>query len=144
MVNRRVRNAVLGCNLKNDRMISVRLQGKPFNITVIQVYAPTSNAEEAEIQQFYEDLQDIVELIHKKRCSFHYRGLECKSRKSKNTWSNRQIWPWNMEWSRAKANRILPRERTGHSKHPLPTTQEKTLHMDITRWSTPKSDWLYS
>ena len=56
MVNKRVRNAVLGCNLKNDRMISVRLQGKPFNITVIQVYAPTSNAEEAEVEQFNEDL----------------------------------------------------------------------------------------
>ena len=68
----------------------------------------------------------------------------CKSRKSRNTWSNRQIWPWNTGWSRAKANRVLLRERTGHSKHPLPTTQEKTLHMDITRWSTPKSDWLYS
>ena len=79
-----------------------------------------------------------------KRCPFHYRGLECKSRKSRNTWSIRQIWPWSTEWSRAKANRVLPRERTGHSKYPLPTTQEKTLHMDITRWSTPKSDWLYS
>ena len=56
MVNKRVRNAVLGCNLKNDRMISVRLQGKPFNITVIQVYAPTSNAEETEVKWFYEDL----------------------------------------------------------------------------------------
>ena len=79
-----------------------------------------------------------------KRCPFHYRGLECKSRKSRNTWSNRQIWPWNTEWSRAKTNRVSPRERTGHSKHPLPTTQEKTLHIDITRWSTLKSDWLYS
>ena len=79
-----------------------------------------------------------------KRCPFHYRGLECKSRKSRNTWSNRQIWPWNAEWSRAKTNRVLPRKCTGHSKHPLPTTQEKSLHMDITRWSTPKSDWLYS
>ena len=69
-----------------------------------------------------------------KRCPFHYRGLECKSRKSRNTWSNRQIWPWNTEWSRAKINRVLPRKCTGHSKHPLPTTQEKTLHMDITRW----------
>ena len=59
------------------------------------------------------------------------------------TWSNRQIWPWSMEWSRAKANRVLPRDRTGHSKHPLPTAQEKTLHMDITRWSISKSDWLY-
>ena len=79
-----------------------------------------------------------------KRCPFHYRGLECKSRKSRNTWSDRQIWPWNAEWSRAKTNRVLPRKCTGHSKHPLPTTQEKTLRMDITRWSTPKSDWLYS
>ena len=79
-----------------------------------------------------------------KRCPFHDRGLECKSRKSRNTWSNRQIWLWNAEWSRAKSNRVFPRKCTGHSKHPLPTTQEKTLHMDITRWSTPKSDWLYS
>ena len=62
MVNKRVRNAVLGCNLKNDRMISVRIQGKPFNITVIQVYAPTSKAEEAEVERFYEDLQDLLEL----------------------------------------------------------------------------------
>ena len=66
MVNRRVRNAVLGCNLKNDRMISVCFQGKPFNITVIQVYAPTSNAEEAEVERFYEDLQDLLELTPKK------------------------------------------------------------------------------
>ena len=79
-----------------------------------------------------------------KICLFHYRGLECKSRKSRNTWSNRQIWPWSMEWSRAKANRVLPREHTCHSKHPLPTTQEKTRHMDSTRWPTPKSDWLHS
>ena len=80
----------------------------------------------------------------RKRCPFHYRGQECKSRKSRNTWSNRQIWPWSTEWSRAKANRILPREHIGRSKHPLAMTQEKTLHMDITRWSTLKSDWLYS
>ena len=78
-----------------------------------------------------------------KRCPFHYRGLECKSRTSRNTWSNRQIWHWILEWSRAKANSILPRECTDHNKHPLPTTQEKTLHMDITRWSIQKSDWLY-
>ena len=69
-----------------------------------------------------------------KRCPFHYRGLEYKSRKSRNTWSNRQIWPWSTEWSRAKVNRVLPREGTGHSKYLLPTTQEKTLYMDITRW----------
>ena len=80
----------------------------------------------------------------RKRCPFHHRGLEYKSRKSRDTWSNRQIWPWSTEWSRAKANRVLPRECTGHSKHALPTTQEKTLHIDITRWSILKSDWLYS
>ena len=70
IVNKRVRNAVLGCNLKNDRMISVRFQGKPVNITVIQVYAPTSNAEEAEVEQFYEDLQDLLELTPKKDVPF--------------------------------------------------------------------------
>ena len=87
----------------------------------------------------------LQELTHThKRHSFHHRGFECKSRKSRDTWSNRQIWPWSTEWSRAKANRVLPRECTGHSKYPLPKTQVKTLHMDITRWSTPKSDWLYS
>ena len=91
IVNKRVQNAVLGCNLKNDRMISVRFKGKPFNIMVIQAYDPTSNAEEAEVEQFYEVLQDLLELTHKKRCPFHYRGLECKSRKSRNTWGDRQI-----------------------------------------------------
>ena len=70
MVNKRVRNAVLGCNLKNDRMISVHLPVKPFNITVIQVYAPTSNAEEAEVKQFYEDLQDLLELTPQKDILF--------------------------------------------------------------------------
>ena len=69
---------------------------KPFNITVIQVYAPTSNVEEAEGEWFYEDLQDLLELTPKKM-SFSFRGLECKSRKSRNTGSNRQIWPWSTE-----------------------------------------------
>ena len=67
IVNKRVRNAVLGCSLKNDRMISVHFQGKPFNIIVIQVYAPTSNAREAEVERFYEDLQDLLELTPKKK-----------------------------------------------------------------------------
>ena len=70
IVNERVCNAVLGCNLKNDRMISVLLQGKPFNITVNQVYAPTSNAEETEVEQFYEDLQELLELTPKKDVLF--------------------------------------------------------------------------
>ena len=96
IVNKTVLNAVLGCNLKNNKMISVRFQSKPFNITVIQVYALTSNAEETEVEWFYEDLQDLLDLTPKKSC-FHYRGLECKSRKSTNIWSNRQIWLWTKE-----------------------------------------------
>ena len=121
-----VQNAVLGCNLKNDRMISVRLQDKPFNITVIQVYAPTSNTEEAEVEWFYEDLQDLLEPIPKKDVLFIIGDWNAKVG-SQETWNNRQVWPW------AKANRVLPREHIGHIKHPLPTTQEKTLHVDITR-----------
>ena len=78
MVNKRVRNAVLGCNLKNDRMISVRFQCKPFNITVIQVYAPTSNDEEAEVEWFYEDLQDLLELTPRRDVLFMIRGWNAK------------------------------------------------------------------
>ena len=85
IVNKRVQNKVFGSNLKNDKMISVCLQGNPFNITVNQVYAPTSNAEEAEVEWVYEDLQDFLELAPKKRCPFHYRGLESKSSNSRNT-----------------------------------------------------------
>ena len=70
MINKRVWNAVLGCNLKNDRMISVRFQGKPFNITEIQAYAPTSNVEETEVEWFYEDLQDLLELTPKRDVLF--------------------------------------------------------------------------
>ena len=89
IVNKRVQNAVLGWNLKNERMISFHFEGKPFNITVIQVYALTRNAEEAEVEQFYENLQDLLELTPKKDVLF----IVCKSRKSRKTWSNRHIWP---------------------------------------------------
>ena len=95
IVKKRVRNAVLGYNLKNKRVISVRFQGKPFNITVFQVYAPSTNAEEAEVEWFYEDLKDILEITPKKKMSFSSHGPECKSRKSRDTWSNRQVWPWS-------------------------------------------------
>ena len=74
MVNKRVQNAVPGCNLRNNRMISVHLQGKPFNITVIQVYAPTSNTEETEVEWFYEDLQDLLELTPTKDVVFMIGG----------------------------------------------------------------------
>ena len=94
IVNERVQNAVLGYSLKNSRMISVCFQGKPFNITEIQVCDPIINAKEAEVEQFYDDLQDL-ELPPKKRCPFHHRDLECKSRKSRNTWTSRKVWPWS-------------------------------------------------
>ena len=90
-----------------------------------------------------EDLQDFLELTQKNDACPIHRGLKCKSRKSRDTWSNRQIWPWSTEWSRAKTNRVLPREPTDHSKHPFSTTQEMTLNMDITKWSILKSNWLH-
>ena len=83
IVNRRVQNAVLACSLTNNRMISVHFQGKPFNITVIQVYAPTSNAEEAEVEWFYEDLQDLLELTPKKDILFLTRDWNAKVRVKK-------------------------------------------------------------
>ena len=125
------------------KLILVHFQGKPFSITAIQVYAPTTITEESEVNWFYEDLQDLLELTPKRKVSFHYRGLECKSRKLHDTWINRQVWPRNTKWSRAKANRVLPRECAGHSKHLLPATQKMSIHVDITRCSISKSDWLY-
>ena len=79
----------------------------------------------------------------KKRCPFHNRKLECKSRKSRDTQNNSQVWPWSTKWSRAKVNRVLSRENTGQSTHTFPTIQETVLHMDLHKWSIPKSDWLY-
>ena len=94
---------------------------KSVNIRVIQVHVPTSNAEEAEAEWFYEDLQDLLELTLKKvssfRCLLHHRGLECKSKKSRDNWSNRQICPWCTGWSRAKANRVSrPAQQAGFLK----------------------------
>ena len=92
IVNKRVWNAVPGCDLKNDRMIFVHFQGKPFTITVIQVYTLTSNAEELKLNTSMKTTRPS-RTNTPKRCPFHYRGLECKSRKSRDIWSNRQIWP---------------------------------------------------
>ena len=118
-------------------MISVRFQGKPYNNTVIQVYALISNAEEAEVEQFHEHLQDLLERTPPKRCSFHYRGLKCKSRKSRDTWRTGKfgLGVQNEAEQRQKLckGRVLPRECTGHSKHPLPTMQAMTVHVNITR-----------
>ena len=102
----RIGNTVLGCNLKNDRMISVCFQGKPFNITVIQIYAPTSNAEEAEVGRLWRPTRPF-RTNTPKRCPFHYRELECKSRKSRDTWANKQIWPWGTKWTRLTGQRLI-------------------------------------
>ena len=143
IVIKRVQNAVLGCNLKNDRIISVHFQGKPFNITVIQVYAPISNAEEAEVEWFYEDLQELLELTLKKDVLFIIGDWNAKvgSQEIPGVTGKFGLRVQNEAGHRLI---VLPTECTGHSKHPLPTTQKKTLPMDITKWSTPKSDWLYS
>ena len=98
---------------------------------------PTCNAEEAEVECYYEDLQDLLELTLKKRCPLHYRVLEWKNRKSRNTWSKRQIWPWSTEWSRAKANRVLPCECTGHSKHPFQQHKRR-----LYTWTSPDGQHL--
>ena len=95
MVNKTVQSAVLECNLKSDRMISVRFQGKPFNIMVIEAYAPTSNAEEAEVERFYEDLQDLLELTPKKDVLFIIWDWNAKI--GRDSWSNKKIWPWSTE-----------------------------------------------
>ena len=120
-------------------MISVRFQGKPFNITVIQVYAPTSNAEEVEVEWFYEDLQDLLELTPKKDVLFIIGDWNAKvgSQETPGVTGKSGLGVQNEAGQRLT---VLPRKYTGHSKHPPPRRQEKTLHMDITRWSAPKSD----
>ena len=114
-------------------MISVCFQGKPFNITVIQVYAPTSNAEKAEVEWFCEYLQHLLELTPPKDILFTIGELNAKvgSQETPGVTGKFGLGVQNEAGQRLI---VLPREHTGHSKHPFPTTQEKTLHMDITRW----------
>ena len=121
-------------------MISVHFQGKSFNITVIQVYAPTSNTEEAEVEQFYEDLQDLLELTPKTDLLFIIGDWNAKVGSQETPGVTGKFDPgvWNEVGQRLIS--VFPREYAGHNKHPLPTIQEKILHMDIPRWSTPKSD----
>ena len=136
-VNKRVWNAVLGCNLKNDRRISVCFQGKHFNITVVQFYAPTTDTEEAEVHWFCKPKRSGSNT--KKRCSFHHRGLECKSQEILGITDKFDLGVQNEAGQRLT---VLSREHVGHNKHPFPTTQEMTPHPDVTRWSILKSDWL--
>ena len=124
-------------------MISVRFQGKPFNITLIQVYAPTSNAEEDEAEWFYQALQDHLELTHPKYVLLIIGDWHAKVGSQEIPGVTGKFGLEVQKWSRAKVNRVLPIEHAGHSKHPLPTTRKMTLHMDVNRWSIPVTDWLY-
>ena len=120
-------------------MISVSFQGKPLSITVTQVYAPTTNAKEAEVEQFYDDLQDLLELTPKRDVLFIIGDWNAKvgSQGIPGVTGKLGLGVQNEAGQRLT---VLPRKRTGHSGHPLPTTQDKTLHMDITRWSILRSD----
>ena len=121
-------------------MISVHFQGKPFNITVIQVYAPTSNAKEAEVEGFYEDLQDLLELTSQKDVLFIIRDWNTKVESQETPGVTGKF---DLEIRNEAGQRLIEFCQENSlviNKHPLPKTQEKTLHMDITRWSTLKPD----
>ena len=139
MVNKRVQNGVLGCNFKNDRMISVHFQGKPFNITVIQVYALTSNAEEAEVEQFYENSQDLLELTPKKDVLFIIGDWNAKvgSQETPGVTAN-----FGLGMQNEAGQRLIEfcQENALVIANTLFQQHKRRLHMDITRWSTPKSD----
>ena len=120
-------------------MISVHFQGKPFNITVIQVYAPTSNAEEAEVEWLYENLQDLLELTPQKDVLFIIGDWNAKVGIQETPGVTGRFC-LGVQNEAGQRPRVLPREHTGQSKHPLPTTEDKTLHVDITKLSTVKSD----
>ena len=120
-------------------MISVRFQSKPFNITVIQAYTLTSNTEEAEVEQLYEDLQDLLELTPPKDVLFIIGDWNSKVG-SQETPGVTGKFGLGLQNKAGQRQTVLPRKHTGHNKHPLPKTQEKTLHMDITRWSISKLD----
>ena len=121
-------------------MISVHFQGKPFNIMVIQVYATTSIAEEAEVEQFSEVLQDLLELTLKKDVLLIIGDRNAKVLSQETPGVTGKFGLGVQNEAGQRLTRVFPREHTDHSKHPLLTTQEKTLHMDITRWPTLKSD----
>ena len=138
IVNRRVRNAVLGCNLKNNRMISVPFQGKPFNITMIHAYAPTSNAEEAEVEQFY-DLQDLLELTPPKDVHFIIGDWNAKVGSQETPGVTGKF---GLGMRNEAGQRLIEfcQENTLVIANTLFQQHKRRLHMDITRWSTLKSD----
>ena len=143
IVNKRVWNAILGCNLKNDRMISVWDHSRQ----TIQYHSNPSLCPDQQCWRGWNwtilwDLQDLLGLTAKKRCPFHYRGWNKKEGSQEIPGITGKICLGGQNEAGQRLT-VLPREHTGHSKHPLWTTQEKTLHMDSTRWSIPKSDYLF-
>ena len=139
MVNKRVQNAILGCSIKNDRMISVRFQGKPFNIMVIQVYAPTSNAEEAEVERFDEDLQDLLQLTPKKDVLFIIGVWNAKVRSQETPGVTGKF---GLGIRHEAGQRLIEfcQENSLVITNTLFQQHKRRLYMDITRWSTLKSD----
>ena len=140
IVNKKVQNTVLGCNLKNDRMISVCFQGKPFNITVIQVYALTSNTEEAAVEQFYEDLQDLLELTPKKDVLFIIGDWNAKVGSQETPGVTGKFGLGVQNEAGQRLIEFCQKEALVIASILFQKTQEKTLRMDITRRSTMKSD----
>ena len=130
IVNKNVQSAVLGYIVKNDRIIPICFQGKPFTIRVIQVYTPISNTEEAEVEWFYEDRQDLLKLRPKKDVLFIIGEWNAKvgSQEIPGVTGKSGLGIQNEVGQRL--TEFMPREHTGHSKHSLPTTQEMTLHVD--------------
>ena len=139
IVNKRVQNAVLGCSLKNDRMISVHFQGKPFSITVIQVYALTSNTEEAEVEHSYEDLQDLLELTPKKDILFSIGNWNAKVGSQETPGVTGKF---GLGVQNEAGQRLIEvfQENALVIANTLFQQHETTLYMDIMRWSIPKSD----
>ena len=142
IANKTIQTAVLGCSLKNDRTISGLFPGQIIHYHSNPSLCPNPWWQRSWSRPVLWRSTRPSRTNPKKKMSFSSRGLECKSRKSRDPWGNRQVWPWSTKWSRANANRVLPREHSGHSKHRPETRQETTLHMDIIKWSIMKSDWL--
>ena len=138
IVNKRVPNAVFGCNLKNDRMISVHLQGKPFTITVTQVYAPTSNAEEVEVERIYEDLQDLLELTPKKDVLFIRGDWHAKEGSQEMTGVTGKFG-FGIQNEAGQRLTEFCQENALIIANTLFQQHMRRLYMEITRWSTPKS-----
>ena len=139
----RVQNAMLGCNLKNDTMNSVRLQGKWFSITVIQHYAPITNVEEAEVEWVLEDIQDLLELTSKRGVLFIIGDWKAKvgSQEIPGVTGRFGLGIQNEAWQKLTE---FCQENPLVIANTLFQQHKRWLHMDITRWSIPKSDWLYS